>query len=449
MKLKFFIVLMFCTGLFSCKKEFLEEKPSKSLLVPTTFADMQALLDNYRIMNFQAPGLTMLATDEVILGDATWSALSTAPQRNSYVWAADLAEGATIFEWNNPYMAIFYANVVLDGLDNMSDADKDSPEWKKLRGAALFFRGSGFFYLSQLFCEQYDDKANANLGIPLPLHPDVNRRYGRGTLQETFDRILMDLNEAYTLLPEKEVSKIRPTSLATAAMLARINLTMGNYNEAGELANSCISKYDGLIDYNVLNPSSFNPFEETLPNGNAEVLLYMASVSYAFQGASTTTVDPNLYALYEEIDTRKKIFFTTNTAGLINSRNYGGISLPEVYLISAECYARNNALSESMVMLHRLREKRYIKNSIAQQTVLSRDEALRLIFIERRKELSCNSRSMRWYDLKRLNKEQLYETTLKRYVNGQVHELLPNDRRYVYPIPDQEIIRHQHVQNQR
>jgi hypothetical protein len=65
------------------------------------------------------------------------------------------------------------------------------------------------------------------------------------------------------------------------------------------------------------------------------------------------------------------------------------------------------------------------------------EDALRKVLLERRKELVF--RAIRWTDLRRLNKDPRFATTLRRVVLGQEYLLPPNDNRYVYPIPTNEI----------
>ena len=70
-------------------------------------------------------------------------------------------------------------------------------------------------------------------------------------------------------------------------------------------------------------------------------------------------------------------------------------------------------------------------------TVTDADELLRIILQERRKELLF--RSLRWTDLRRLNKDSRFAVTLTRKLNNDTYTLPPNDARYVLPIPQQEI----------
>jgi len=56
---------------------------------------------------------------------------------------------------------------------------------------------------------------------------------------------------------------------------------------------------------------------------------------------------------------------------------------------------------------------------------------------ERRKELLF--RGLRWTDLRRLNLDPRFAVTLARNVSGQIYSLPPEDPRYAWPIPDDEI----------
>jgi hypothetical protein len=65
------------------------------------------------------------------------------------------------------------------------------------------------------------------------------------------------------------------------------------------------------------------------------------------------------------------------------------------------------------------------------------EEALKKVLEERRKELLY--RMLRWMDLKRLNKEQQFQKSLKRILNNEEYTLLPNDPKYALPIPERVI----------
>jgi hypothetical protein len=74
-------------------------------------------------------------------------------------------------------------------------------------------------------------------------------------------------------------------------------------------------------------------------------------------------------------------------------------------------------------------------------------KALKIILEERRKELV--TRGLRWSDLRRLNMDPRFQVTLERTYNGEIYQLLPDDKRYTFPIPQDEIDRSGLEQNDR
>jgi hypothetical protein len=113
------------------------------------------------------------------------------------------------------------------------------------------------------------------------------------------------------------------------------------------------------------------------------------------------------------------------------------LATDEVYLIRAECFARAGDVVDALKDLNTLMAKR-IKSAFFVPFIASTGtDALKLILTERRKELVM--RGLRWTDLRRLNKEG-YNIALTRVINGQTYTLLPNDPRYILPIPDDVIV---------
>jgi hypothetical protein len=89
-----------------------------------------------------------------------------------------------------------------------------------------------------------------------------------------------------------------------------------------------------------------------------------------------------------------------------------------------------------MTDLNTLLRKRWKSGTFADRTASSDADALNLILIERRKELVF--RGLRWSDLRRLNLDGA-NITLTRKISGINYTLSPNDSRWVFLIPAQEI----------
>lgn len=435
----FFILL--CSA---CSKDFLDKKPDQKLLVPTTLADFQSLLDNTVIMNV-SPTLAGIATDDLYTTSAGLTAYGLI-EGNSYTWAPDLLQGRGIPEWTQPYQAIFYANVVLEGLEKLKAGEAESVEARQIRGAALFFRAYCFYQLAQVFAKPYHAAtAGSDPGIPTPLSPDVNQRSGRGTVQQIYSRMLTDLTEAAVLLPVQVTFKTRPSKAAAYAMRSRVYLLMGDYVQSEAMATEVLKLNDKLLNYNSLTLTLARPLPNPLTIGNPEVIFHSTSYLYTYELSALTYADTLLYRSYQSGDLRKQAFFRVTNGDIVGFKgNYTGTSTiftglcnDEVYLSRAECRARRGDTEGAMEDLNVLLKNRWNPASWSPLSSADAKSALRLVLTERRKELL--TRGTRWPDLRRLNKDPDFAVTLLRKINNQVYTLAPNDPRYVFPIPDNEI----------
>lgn len=445
-KYLFLLSLAIVAGLGSCQKAFLEDKPDKALLVPQTLTDLRALLDNINVFN-RSPGLTLIADGDFFTTDAGYRTYELAQEQNSYTWAADIYGNEPGFEWNEGYKQILYANVVLEGLQHLGQDAAGQAEHAALEGTALFSRAWANYGLVQMYAPVYQASGAATEpGLPNRLHADVTERVPRGTLAGNYRQITEDLLRARQLLPVQTAFKSRPGRPAVYAMLARVYLSMGNFDLAGRYADSVIQLSPALLDYNTLTASATRPFPRGLPNGNTEILYYSASLSYTFSGASAVAYcDSVLYRSYAASDLRKVMFFRDGGAGKINFKGsytgaialFSGLTTDEAYLVRAECAARAGNNAAALQDLNTLLAKRWRSGTYQPFTLTGTGDVLGLVLLERRKELV--GRNIRWSDLKRLNTESRFAVTLHRKIGGTDYTLVPGSRRYVYPLPPEEI----------
>ncbi|MFD0767144.1 RagB/SusD family nutrient uptake outer membrane protein [Mucilaginibacter lutimaris] len=452
MKTRHTLYLLTALLMAGCQKDFLDQKPDKALLVPATTADLRALLDNINVFN-QSPGLTTLADGDLVATAAGWNNYPNLQERTSYTWSADIFGTESGFDWNRMYQQVFYANIVLDGLSRL-DA---GPENRELRGRALFYRAWAFYSLAQMFARPYSAAtANSDAGIPLKLTPVVTEQAGRGTVAETYAQVLRDLSAARGLLPLEVSYKSHPSREALYGMLSRVCLSMGDYPAAGKYADSCIRLRPTLTDYNTLSTTAQRPFPAALPNGNPEVIFYSGALGYNYSSSSSPTyLAPEFYALFGAADLRKLIFFRQVTPGNYKFKGnysgsfayFSGIAADEAYLTRAECAARAGDKAAALADLNALLVKRYKTGQFTAVTAADAESALRLVLLERRKELTM--RGTRWTDLRRLNGDARFAVTLTRTLNGETYALAPDSKRYTYPIPPDELKLNSLPQNER
>lgn len=434
--------LLFFVVCGACSDEFLELKPNKSLVVPTTYSDLEALLNHTGVMN-TAPAIGILGGDDFFTTDIGWSEWTNPIERYGYTWEADVYQGQqTCSDWNAPYQQIFYSNVVLDALKKLTPAnEEEQTRYETIQARALFHRGFALYQAAQLFCSPYSEATLDAPGLPIRLTSLVSTAITRATISETYAQILADLTTAQDLLPLTVAAPTQPTRATGKALLAMVYLSMREYEEAEQFASEALALNNTLMDYNVLTPSSTRP----VARFNGEVLFHASCISYKFTTSTMSYVDTLLYARYSDDDLRKTVFFRKRDTNRYTYKGnytgtsslFGGISTNEVLLVRAECKARSGAVAEALADLNLLLEKRYKTGTFVAETESDPQALLEIILNERQKELVF--RPARWMDLRRLNQEEGKEKELKRKLNGNEYTLLPNSLRYVYPLPLQEI----------
>jgi hypothetical protein len=423
------------------KSSFLDKKSDTRLVVPTTLTDFQALLDNQYVMQ-ETPELGELSSDDYYITFNSWISFKSAKSQNAYIWAKDVYDGQNLIpDWDDPYQQVFYANVVLDGLKNIIPNATNRQQWDTVSGTAYFIRAYAFYNLSQVFAPVYNPStASTDLGIPLRIIPDVNVKYPRAYVQDTYNQILSDLKKADSLLPVAvPINNLnRPSRPAALALIARVYLSMRIYDSAYTYANSCLQLYDSLMVYKDLNTASVLPISQSNPETLYQSVLLSTSEVLGGILKTTCIVDSNLYASYRPGDLRKQVFYKQNgnMATLKGSYNghsfcFSGLAVDEVYLIRAECAAIAGNKDAALADLNHLLQHRW-DSTFVPVTAATATDARDSILVERRKELAF--RGVRWSDLRRLNKEGANDT-LNRVLNGRTYRLSPLSPNYVLPIP--------------
>lgn len=456
MKEKIIIVFLFIgiTSFYSCnKKEFLDAKPNQSLVVPHDLEDFQAILDMDGIMNGTVnghgvvPQLGDIGADDYYILEDQYSNTLTDNFRRYHIWDTDVNIHPA-YDWQYPYTCIFYSNVVIDGLENMTKGTYDIEKWNKILGAALFYRAHSFHQLAQVYAHPYGDDQMNKYGIPLRLSSDIAEIIERSTVEKTYEQIVKDLKKAVSLLPDNTVIKEQPSKRSAYALLARVYLSMRQYTEALSVADSCLKFGDELLDYNNINSTANYPFLNTNIM-DIEVIFKSTFVSHPGATSPVNTfvakIDETLISSYHEDDLRLNIFYREATpsgyrykGSFYGSNNYfAGIALDEIYLIKIECLARNGNITEAVDLLEYFRRKRFLYSSDNYKVPLEarKDNKSLISFIKEERRRQLPFRGLRWTDLRRYNLEG-DNIILERNISGEEYVLLPNDRRYTFLIPD-------------
>ncbi|MCU1483191.1 MAG: hypothetical protein JWQ19_3977 [Subtercola sp.] len=446
-KIKYYslaVLFLILTVITACKKDWLNVKPNKSLVIPTTAADFQALLDNITsVFNINQPSLSLVSDCDFYVADARYPGLSQT-ERSAYVWAAtsdNFYSATTVDDWTLSYQRILNANVALTGLQSISVNPGEGSAYNNVKGSALFYRSYDYYNMAQLFCKPYvSSSANSDLGLPLRTSPNINITLGRSSVQQTYNQIINDLVTAAPLLTSTPLFPTRPSKQAVFGLLARVYLSQRNYAKAYVYADSCLRLQSDLIDYNQLNTADSYP----VPHFNKEVIFNSTLITYLSFLPSRMIVDSTLYKSYASNDLRANIYFTILRGNPSYKGSYdgsfnffGGLATDEIYLIRAECAARAGDATSATNDFNTLMKNRFITGTYIPLTGLTPENVLSIILAERRKELCF--RALRWTDLRRLNTETRFQTNLLRIISGTNYTLLPNSTRYVLPLDNNEI----------
>lgn len=442
-------------GVTSCDS-FLDIKPDQKLTVPESLDDLQALMDDYTMLILESIAGEISAGDYTVTDNDLLS-LTSDFHRRMYTWDGYglFQETSASNDWGRFYSAIYYCNSVLEGLEKIERTRSNTIKHDQLKGRALFLRAQKLFQASLIWCSVYDhDTAEEEMGMPIRLDTDFNKVSSRSTMAETYHQIIDDAERASNLLAESVAHPIEPSRAASYALLARIHLYMGNYDKAYLYADSVLSIKSDLIDYSTLNQSLIYP----IPQFNEETIYYVQVGAQQILNLARLKVVDEIVDSYNENDIRKLIFFVNNSDGSFGFRGrytgsvslFFGYATDELYLIRAESAVRTGRISSALNDINTLLSTRWKKvdGVSTYQPITETDPTLLLehILIERRKSLLF--RGLRWYDLKRLNRDGA-NITLRRTVNGVEHVLHPNDLKYALPIPEDIIRLSNIVQNPR
>ena len=455
--------------IFSSCEKYLDIKKSNTQSFIETAEDCQLILDNYTVMNTGYPSDGEASSDDYYLLEVTYNSLAIDQEnKDIYRWLSTAQRNLSQPQWINPYKVVYHANLVLETVEDLK-VNGDQTVLNGLRGSALFFRAFALWTVAQNYAAPYNTAtATSDPGIPVRITSDINDQYGRGNVQQTYDRIIQDLQEAVNLLPPSSINLARPNKAAAYAMLARTYLSMGDYPQALVSANAALQINNQLLQFSTLSTTSTTPFARF----NKEVIFHAVMVAQPLLNPGSATsnaskIVPELVNSYAVNDLRKNILLKANTGAVhggtfrftgnydqsTSSALFNGIATDELYLIRAECYARQNQVAEAMSDLNALLITRWVPGTYVNMTASNADDALAKILIERRKELLM--RGLRWTDLRRLNRDSRFKKDLERkliradkteYVVGS---LPANDTRYALLIPREVIINTGMAQNPR
>ncbi|MCF8713451.1 RagB/SusD family nutrient uptake outer membrane protein [Joostella atrarenae] len=265
-----YLVLLMTLVLASCSD--LEEEPLGTLS-PDGFVqspdDIQSLV-NGAIGNMATEAYwgrklslsIMVRGDMVSIGDQGTSARRK--EVDNFTMNAD--NGMVSEFWPKSYQIIAGCNEAISASSNLSDSPA---QIDPIRAQANFFRAYAYFHLVRLF----GDIPYLENTVTVETFDDF-KNIEKSTAAEVYTKIIADLQEAKTYLPEQQSNKSLPSKATAAAYLASVYLTMENYEMAYKEAKYVIDN-EGKFGLGLENDFQ-DLFNADKQGGQSEVLLQLA-----------------------------------------------------------------------------------------------------------------------------------------------------------------------------
>lgn len=259
--------------------------------------------------------------------------------------------------WIAAYRAINMANIVLENISVVKDADqKDQYE-----GEALFIRGIMHFELVRYFAKPWGaSAANDHAGIVVKTKATYNEETvaARSTVKAAYDQVIADLTTAVNKLPDSR-DGVRADKYAALAFLARVYLQQADYAKALAAANEVIESGNYSMANDIMEPFTKDLSDETIWEieqdvqnnaGTSNDGMATFYASYPGIGRADVRVEASFVNSYDAADTRRAEWYYIGTGARPGNwytakwnafeQNLPIIRIAEMYLIRAECNLR-------------------------------------------------------------------------------------------------------------
>lgn len=435
------LTMLCCIVLSGCDK-YLDVTPKGKTLLTTTSNYDQWLNDPSLVTGLGSP----TGTFDFLTDNVDYPSISNPPTQVAeliYSWGAQfsLDLSASPYFWGTHYANINKFNTVLLGIDNATGGTTD--QIKSLKAEALLGRALEYFYLVNEYGNEYDSAtAGTDLAVPFVTSNDVSQTVPpRSTISAMYTSIIADLNAAIPDLPlDNSSNRFRGSIAAGYSVLARIYFYARDYADAEKNALLALQNTRAtMLDFNGSLPATaLLSTQQDVIYGRMILGDITASLDLMRSFAGNDLRVRNLYYSsdgYAFIIRGATLFIPAYvTPGLeyVNT----GTSVQEMKLIVAECAARSNDLSTALQQLDGVRKYRFASASYVPYQSSDQDSVLQQVLLERNHELPLCG--LRWFDMRRLDKENRMDTVYRYDAQGNIVATLPpHSEHYTLQIPVQ------------
>lgn len=438
------ILLLFCCVVFTGCDKYLDVTPKGKRLLSTVADYDQWMNDESLIYGIGFPSGTINFLSDVV--DAP--NIPNPPKEVAemvYTWQPQFSTDINVAPafWGEHYAKINQYNTVLLGID--AAVNGTNSQKRSLKAEALLARALEYFYLVNEYAQPYDSATAAkDLAVPFVTSNDVSQPVpGRSTTAEIYKHIIDDLNAAIPDLPADNIgNRFRGSVAGGYSLLARVYFYARNYAAAQKYAELALENGNAvMIDYNGTLPASDQLsirqdviYGRMIVGNNTVTLDYM----HTFAGN-----DLRVRKLFSSLDNYTftargaTLFFPYRVTPVLTYMN-SGTSIQEMKLIVAECAARGNNLALALQQLDEVRKNRFAAAGYVRFESTDKEQVLQEVLMERYHELPFHG--LRWFDMRRLDKENRMGTVKRYDAQGNIIATLPpHSARYTLQIPVQVI----------
>ena len=466
-----FLVIVFAFLSASCT-DFLNDPP-RGVDIPNTISHYSTLLAHPHTINLVFPRISpsggtimspsshywLFMTDELMATPESFNNMTVA-QRNAFQWQANIfTPDDHPFEWGGLYRQIFIYNLVTNEV--MDATDGTIAERRQIQAEARVARAWNYMMLAQFFARPFNPAtASTDLAVPLVLEASTGQsNFTRATVQQIWDFILTELEEAVPQLNDITTSRFRIARFAGYNIMGRAYMLVHNYERAlyafteAELLRNRATLPIELFNYSELMPvwtadptwHNGGVFPGMLHSSNTEnVLTRQIGVNPLAAGIAGTApprafIKPEFMAMFLEGDLRRYIYNRRGDATYYRrearTSHNEGLDLPMFYINFAEVLARTGNVTRAREVITHFRSHRFAEGFEAIPiNVVSQADLIRFIVQERLLEYMATGH--RWFDMRRLWNDPLFQHLKVNYTrfDGTTTWTLTEDR-LLYRIP--------------
>ncbi|MDR2473303.1 MAG: RagB/SusD family nutrient uptake outer membrane protein [Tannerella sp.] len=443
--------------------EFLGVKP-RGKDVPSTLQHYDGLLNNQFMWNSENPDQLYftLLSDEFYATPGSLDFLgmmTNGPQAgNAFRYMADIMrpdENCTDWAYNS---VLYTYNMVANEVFDVSDGSHD--ERLAVQAEARVMRAWMHFIMAQIFCKPYNaSTAATDPGLPVMKETDVTRKnFPRGTLQELYDFIISELEDACLNVSNATNSKYRTEKGDAYFFLGSVYYNMNRYDDAlralrlslqycTENNSLYLDDYTDAMNIMMLQMMGgmwrmYYQNEEYLRclyAINTAVTYYIPIVELMLPAA--VYMKPKYMALFGQGDGRVSRFaqgaLDVDMRPAFPIETSLGATTPDLYTMIAECEARAGNASAARSTLLTLREKR-ISADLAEipESVNTKDALIRFCIEERIREILGTGKL--FFEMRRLYRDPLFAD----FIADFKHEVISDEDGSVletYPLTEDRL----------